>query len=181
MKMDLPRPVVKTPSADMVKPFRQGKGFSLKELNTVNFSVKMARKFGLSVDTRRRTAYEENIRILQEFTETLKVEKEVAKKKRVKAKKEVVEIELEEVAEEEVVEIELEEVAEFVELSSVRGVGKVILEKLNEVGITSTKELLEGDLDKIAEESGISLGRLEKIREATQQAIEEVLKEMEES
>ncbi|MEX2720617.1 MAG: ribosomal protein L13e [Candidatus Wukongarchaeota archaeon] len=166
--MDLPRSVVKTPSADMVKPFRQGKGFSLKELSAVNLSVKMARKFGLSVDTRRRTAYEENIRALQEFTETLKVEKEVVKKERVKAKKGAV-------------ERELKEVAELVELSGVKGVGKVMLEKLSNVGITSTKDLLEGDLDKIVEESGVSRGRLEKIREAAQEAVEEALKEMEES
>ena len=166
--MDLPRPVVKTPSADMVKPFRQGKGFSLKELSTVNLSVKMARKFGLSVDTRRRTAYEENIRALQEFTEIIKIEKKVVKKERVKAKKEVV-------------ERELKEAAELVELSSVKGVGKVILQKLNNAGITSTKELFEGDLDKIGEESGVSRGRLEKIREAAQEAVEEALKEMEES
>ena len=166
--MDLPIPVVKTPSLNMVKPFRQGKGFSLKELSTVNLSIKTARKFGISVDTRRRTAYEENIRALKEFTETIKIEKEVVKKERVKIK-------------EEVVEMELEEIAELVELSSLRGVGKIMLEKLNNAGIISTKDLLEGDLDKIAEKSGISLGRLEKIREAAQQAAEEVLKEMQES
>ena len=168
MNMDLPIPVVKTPSLNMVKPFRQGKGFSLKELSTVNLSIKTARKFGISVDTRRRTAYEENIRALKEFTETIKIEKEVVKKERVKIK-------------EEVVEMELEEIAELVELSSLRGVGKIMLEKLNNAGIISTKDLLEGDLDKIAEKSGISLGRLEKIREAAQQAAEEVLKEMQES
>jgi len=179
--MDLPIPVVKTPSLNMVKPFRQGKGFSLKELSTVNLSIKTARKFGISVDTRRRTAYEENIRALKEFTETIKIEKEVVKKERVKIKEEVVEMELEEIAEEEVVEMELEEIAELVELSSLRGVGKIMLEKLNNAGIISTKDLLEGDLDKIAEKSGISLGRLEKIREAAQQAAEEVLKEMQES
>jgi predicted RecB family nuclease len=77
--------------------------------------------------------------------------------------------------EEEAVEEE-EEAAELVELSSVKGVGTAILEKLNNAGITSTKDLLEGDLDTIAEESGIQRGRLEKIREAAQEAVEEAQK-----
>jgi len=75
----------------------------------------------------------------------------------------------------------LEEAAELVELISVKGVGKVRFEKLESAGITSTKDLLEGDLDKIAEESGISRGRLEKIRKAAQKAVEKALKETKES
>jgi len=81
---------------------------------------------------------------------------------------------------EEVVE-EAVEAAELVELFNVRGVGNVILEKLESAGITSTKDLLEGDLEKIAEKSDIPLGRLETIKKAAEEAVEEALKEKKEN
>jgi large subunit ribosomal protein L13e len=61
-----------------VKPFvfkkggkhRLGKGFSLGELKEVKLSLKQALKLGISVDSRRRTVHEDNVKSLKEFLAT---------------------------------------------------------------------------------------------------------------
>ena len=46
---------------------RRGRGFSIPELKKVGISIKAARKFGLWVDERRKSCYEENIEILKKI------------------------------------------------------------------------------------------------------------------
>lgn len=44
---------------------RKGKGFSIKELQEADLTVKRARSLGIPVDTRRKTSYSENSRRLK--------------------------------------------------------------------------------------------------------------------
>ncbi|UCD73014.1 MAG: ribosomal protein L13e [Candidatus Bathyarchaeota archaeon] len=45
---------------------RRGKGFSVKELQEAGLTIGRARSLGISVDTRRKTSYSENSRILKQ-------------------------------------------------------------------------------------------------------------------
>ncbi len=62
-------PIVRSPGEG--KP-RRGRGFSSKEIEDANLTVKEARDMGLMVDLRRRTAYPENVEALKEYEEDLK-------------------------------------------------------------------------------------------------------------
>lgn len=57
------RPIVKNSKGKK----REGKGFSIEELNAVNLSIEKAKKLKISIDKRRKTAHEENINNLKEF------------------------------------------------------------------------------------------------------------------
>jgi len=46
---------------------RTGKGFSIKELKAVNLIVKKALRLKIPVDTRRKTIYEENVKVLKNY------------------------------------------------------------------------------------------------------------------
>ncbi|MEM2148089.1 MAG: ribosomal protein L13e [Candidatus Bathyarchaeia archaeon] len=46
---------------------RFGKGFSMGELKAAKLSLKKALKLGVSVDPRRRTVHDENVKALNEF------------------------------------------------------------------------------------------------------------------
>ena len=77
-------------SADKI---RLGRGFSYQELKNANMDVRMAKKLGIRIDPRRRTAHKENIGLLKKELETEKKrrEKEVKKKtKKGKGKKKAV-------------------------------------------------------------------------------------------
>ena len=52
---------------------RFGKGFSRKELKKAGLSLKEALKFGIPVDSRRKTAHEENVDVIETFLESEKV------------------------------------------------------------------------------------------------------------
>ena len=70
---------------------RAARGFSTEELKKAKFDIRVAKRLGLSVDYRRKTAYEDNIILLKERLaqeKTKKVEKKKSKKgKAVKGKK----------------------------------------------------------------------------------------------
>ena len=52
---------------------RNGKGFSRKELKEAGLSLKEALKLRISIDSRRRTAHEENVKAIKNFLGTKKV------------------------------------------------------------------------------------------------------------
>ncbi len=60
-------PVVYTPDG---KP-RAGRGFSLGELKKAGMTIKAARDLGLMVDLRRSSAYDENVKRLQEIAKAI--------------------------------------------------------------------------------------------------------------
>jgi len=62
---------------------RYGRGFSRSELKEAGFNVKDALRFGVPVDTRRKTAHEENIKTVQAF---LQEKKAASKPKKPKGK-----------------------------------------------------------------------------------------------
>ena len=51
---------------------RHGKGFSRQELKRAGLSLKEALKFGIPLDSRRRTTYEENVEVVKNFLENKK-------------------------------------------------------------------------------------------------------------
>ena len=51
---------------------RCGKGFSREELKRAGLSLKEALKFGIPVDSRRKTAHEENVKTVKTFLESKK-------------------------------------------------------------------------------------------------------------
>jgi large subunit ribosomal protein L13e len=53
---------------------RCGKGFSREELKRAGLSVKEALKFGIPMDSRRKTAHEENVNVVKTFLERKKAE-----------------------------------------------------------------------------------------------------------
>lgn len=53
---------------------RYGKGFSREELKRTGLSLKEALKFGIPVDSRRKTAHEENVKAVNTFLESKKAE-----------------------------------------------------------------------------------------------------------
>jgi len=64
-------PLVKKPSLisrrGVEAGFRRGRGFSVKELEMVGLSVRDAKRLGLRIDPRRRSAHEENVKLLREY------------------------------------------------------------------------------------------------------------------
>lgn len=58
---------------------REGKGFSRDEIEKAGTNLKDAIRFGVSVDTRRKTAHEENVKALKTF---LQARKTVSKPKK---------------------------------------------------------------------------------------------------
>ncbi len=57
-------PLVMSPSK---KRFKAGKGFSLHEIHDAGLSVSRARRIGIPVDSRRKSKWAENVKILQEL------------------------------------------------------------------------------------------------------------------
>jgi large subunit ribosomal protein L13e len=59
---------------------RYGKGFSRAELKKAGLSLKEALKLSIPVDSRRRTAHEENVEFVKTFLESKKVESKPKRK-----------------------------------------------------------------------------------------------------
>ena len=59
---------------------RHGKGFSREELKRAGLSLKEALKFGIPIDSRRRTTYEENVEVVKNFLESKKAESKSKRK-----------------------------------------------------------------------------------------------------
>jgi ribosomal protein L13E len=67
--IDVPRinPIVFRP--DMI---REGKGFSISEIQELSMTPGEARRYGIPVDPRRATKHEENIEVLKDYLATVK-------------------------------------------------------------------------------------------------------------
>jgi large subunit ribosomal protein L13e len=61
-----------TPIVESGGRVREGKGFSLAELEEVELTAGQAKSMGIPVDTRRGTSHEENVEALKEFIEDSK-------------------------------------------------------------------------------------------------------------
>ena len=49
---------------------REGRGFSKQEINAAGLNILKAKKMGIAIDKKRRTVYEENIKILEYIKES---------------------------------------------------------------------------------------------------------------
>lgn len=77
------------PKVNIAKSPRVGHGFSLQEIKKAGMTVKSARKKGIRVDVRRKSAYDDNVRILKggEKPKSGKKPEKTAKKVAAKPKK----------------------------------------------------------------------------------------------
>jgi lipid II:glycine glycyltransferase (peptidoglycan interpeptide bridge formation enzyme) len=66
MKSNLPVALIKN-RKDPQNLVKEGKGFSLGELSKAEISLEIAKKAGLSIDSRRRSSHEENIKIFKDL------------------------------------------------------------------------------------------------------------------
>ncbi len=76
MPAEVPKALVKKPR--LIKDrgisvgLREGRGFSLSELKAVGLTAKEAKRLSIPIDKRRRSTHEWNIRILQEYLNSIK-------------------------------------------------------------------------------------------------------------
>lgn len=77
------------PKVNIAKSPRAGRGFSLPELKKAGIDIRVAKKTGIRIDKRRKSAYDENIKLLKEGGRAKKEKKttKAPKKKVAKAKK----------------------------------------------------------------------------------------------
>ncbi|MCK4668790.1 ribosomal protein L13e [Candidatus Bathyarchaeota archaeon] len=64
---------------------RYGKGFSREELKKAGLSLKEAKKLSIPVDSRRKTAYNENTNVVKKFLRSKKKASEPEKRKKPKS------------------------------------------------------------------------------------------------
>jgi ribosomal protein L13E len=64
---------------------RSGKGFSREELKKAGLSLKKALRLGIPVDSRRRTAHEDNINVVKRFLEGKKAASKSRKRRKSKS------------------------------------------------------------------------------------------------
>lgn len=67
MSITPPKAMVKSPKGEL----RPGRGFSIGEVKAVNLTVEEARLLGISVDTRRKTTWDWNVKALKEYLNTV--------------------------------------------------------------------------------------------------------------
>ena len=58
------RPLVESPKTHEL---RVGRGFSRAELKNAGITIRLAKKFGIAVDVRRRSVYQQNVERLKKY------------------------------------------------------------------------------------------------------------------
>ena len=118
---------------------RKGKGFSREELRSANLSVKEARKLGISVDERRSTMHEENVKTLRAFIS--EIQRTGIRTEKVKvappAKRKTLE-------------------AVISELTQVKGIGQRRAQQLVNIGINSVEKLSKMKQNELSKKLKIS-------------------------
>ncbi|MFQ6135596.1 MAG: ribosomal protein L13e [Candidatus Hydrothermarchaeales archaeon] len=155
-----------------VKRDREGRGFSIGELNEAGLPTIKAKKMGFAVDKRRRTVYPKNVELLRRKSKEIEEEmekkararkitkrKEVAKKRRKPKKAEKVKKALRKKVAKKKAAKEKEKI---IPLTDIKGLGPKRAKKLHETGVKSANDLIKADLAKVAEETGISTKILER-------------------
>ena len=135
-------PAVRTPKD--ARP-RRGRGFSREETQQAGLTIEDARKMGLIVDLRRKTAYPENVDGLKQYMKDLeKLIASLAEEKEIPSK-----------------DAEKKSKSDVVaELSSLRAVKTEEAELLVDAGITSISDLAYCEIDKISKKTGIDENRI---------------------
>lgn len=64
---------------------RSGKGFSTEELKKAGLNPTEAARIGLPIDTRRKTAHDENVEVIKAYVEKKKAETKLEPKKKPKS------------------------------------------------------------------------------------------------
>ncbi|MCD6127448.1 MAG: ribosomal protein L13e [Methanomicrobia archaeon] len=156
----------------MIKPIvitdrkRKGRGFSLGEIKEAGVDIRKAKKLGFLVDRRRKTVYEENIRKLKELLKPPKPVKKKAVKEKISEEKPIKKETIEKEKKKAVKPRKKEEKKEKeILITEIKGVGKKTSEKLEKAGIKTVNDLLSSDTKNIAEKSGISEKKIEKLKE----------------
>jgi len=128
-------PVVKSPRDARPK---LGRGFSIDEAKQAGLTIAEARRMGLVVDLRRKTAHQENIDALKQYAKDVKkIAATVLKPKPVKRLDKAIDA-----------------------LSSLRAVKKVEAEQLAEIGIMNVSDLAYCEITKVAKKTGIDEDRV---------------------
>jgi len=118
---------------------RKGRGFSREELRSANLSVKEARKLGISVDERRSTMHDENVKTLRAFIS--EIQRTGIRTEKVKvappAKRKTLE-------------------AVISELTQVKGIGQRRAQQLVNIGINSVEKLSKMKQNELSKKLKIS-------------------------
>ncbi len=121
---------------------RRGKGFSLVELKEAGLGLREAFKEGISIDPRRSTKHEENVKTLRmHLGEMSKASSPTPMTEAIPEKLSRAEVATPKVT---------------IELTEVKGIGQKLAEKLKQAGIKDTKELAASSPEKVAKAIGIS-------------------------
>ncbi|NHI83716.1 MAG: hypothetical protein EAX81_05385 [Candidatus Thorarchaeota archaeon] len=136
----VPESVVKSPKGSRL---RRGRGFSLGETKEAGLAATEARRMGVIVDRRRKTAYPENTEVLKQYVKDLEqfADEVLAEAAKPAAK-------------------EVSSDDAMAELSSIRAVKKEEAQALLEAGIKSLSELAYCDIEKTAKKTGIDEDRI---------------------
>jgi transcription termination factor NusA len=121
---------------------RRGRGFSRKEIQEANLSVGEARRFGLIVDLRRKSFYEDNVEVLKAYVEEMK--QLLSAKPAKPAPSETKE-------------------SEIAELSSMKSVTKAHAKLLVDAGISTIEDLAYCEIDTVARKTGIDEDQITKM------------------
>ena len=74
-----PKPIITRPNYSFElrserKAVREGRGFSLGELQKAGISIQEAKRLKIRIDKRRKSVHEENVKVLKEYVEKVRTE-----------------------------------------------------------------------------------------------------------